>query len=119
MEEKQQYDSLNKNNDGEQDESLNDDPMSNSNDELNEINILGNTGGNIEINVTIFPDDVFRKTVKTFSLDGNLLTLEERSLFRELGFQQKNITSLKGIEYFTFINSLACSNNKLASTDFC
>ena len=76
-----------------------------------------NTEENIEINEINFPDDTFRAFVTNLSLDGNVLSLEERLSVDTINLQEANITSLKGIEFFPNLEDLYCSNNKLTQLD--
>lgn len=76
------------------------------------------------IDETNFPDETFRTYVASSSVDRNqdaILTDEETSPFTSsFGgsyLTGKNIASLKGIEYFTAIKQLYCSNNQLTTLD--
>ncbi len=67
-----------------------------------------------EINSTNFPDAGFRSVVKSFDTDNdNRLSSAEIEAVISVDCSGRNITSLKGIEYFTRITSLNCSSNKL------
>lgn len=71
------------------------------------------------INETNFPDETFRNYVASSSVDVNqdaILTDAEIGL-KEIHLSGKNITSLKGIEYFTAMTKLYCYNNQLATLD--
>lgn len=71
------------------------------------------------INETNFPDETFRNYVASSSVDVNqdaILTDAEIGL-KEIRLSGKNITSLKGIEYFTAMTQLYCYNNQLATLD--
>ena len=71
------------------------------------------------INETNFPDETFRNYVASSSVDVNqdaILTDAEIGL-KEIRLSGKNITSLKGIEYFTAMTKLYCYNNQLATLD--
>lgn len=66
------------------------------------------------INSTNFPDAGFRSVVTSFDTDhDNRLSSEEIEAVTSVDCSGRNITSLKGIEYFTRITSLNCSSNKL------
>ena len=68
----------------------------------------------IEINDINFPDDVFREYVTTFDKDTNgILSYEERNQYY-FEINDKGISNLKGIEYFTKLRSLVCYNNNIS-----
>ena len=68
----------------------------------------------IAVNTANFPDANFRACIDT---DGNgVLSYAEVSV-TELYLPAKNISSLKGIEYFTALTSLNCGNNSLTALD--
>ena len=71
----------------------------------------------IPVNSTTFPDENFRKWVlaQDYGQDG-VLTEAEIAGVKEI-FVINNITSLKGIEYFTALTELHCDNNKLTALD--
>ena len=72
------------------------------------------------INETNFPDETFRNYVASKSVDDNqdaILTDAETIGLKEIRLSGKNITSLKGIEYFTAMTKLYCYNNQLATLD--
>ena len=75
--------------------------------------------GDVAINETTFPDENFREYVKTeFDKDNNnSLSADEIAAVKEISVEGKPITSFKGIEYFTALTSLECSNTKLTSLD--
>lgn len=76
--------------------------------------------GNIAINATNFPDTNFRAYIASSSVDANndgILSATEISNKTVLNVNNKNITSLKGIEYFTALKELNCYNNKITSLD--
>lgn len=66
----------------------------------------------IAINAENFPDEVFREYITTnFDTDSNnYLSQEECDNVLEITFREKRIRSLKGIEYFAKLQSLACYN---------
>ena len=70
------------------------------------------------INKTNFPDDNFRTYLlsKSYGNDG-ILTDEELANVTEMTVADKDIASLKGIEHFTALTYLDCSNNKLTELD--
>ena len=69
-----------------------------------------------------FPDENFRNALKekgigNFYIEGQpYLTTEDVSV-KMLNVERKNITSLKGIEYFTALEFLNCTSNHLTSLD--
>lgn len=72
----------------------------------------------IEINETNFPDKNFRNYLlnQSYGKDG-VLTDEEINGITELFVDDKNIDNLKGIEYFTALTWLRCTNNNLTTLD--
>ncbi len=74
--------------------------------------------GDVAINSTNFPDANFRTYVSRFDKDnsGGLSTSEIESV-DEIDCSEKNISDLKGIEYFTALLDLDCSYNQLTSLD--
>ena len=72
----------------------------------------------IPINSTTFPDENFRNWVlaQDYGQDG-VLTEAEIAGVTEINVTEKNIASLKGVEYFTALWSLYCQNNQLTSLD--
>ena len=75
--------------------------------------------GDVKIDETNFPDEKFREYVKTkFDKDNNnSLSADEIAQAEEISVEGKPITSFKGIEYFTALTNLECSNTKLTSLD--
>ena len=69
----------------------------------------------VAINETNFPDANFREFVKDYDLDGNgSLSAEERNIVTIMTVSDDyEIKTLKGIEYFSNIKILRCSNIKL------
>ncbi len=75
--------------------------------------------GGVAINSTNFPDDTFRSIVEN-SVDPNndgVLTNAEIALITFMNVSGQGILSLKGIEYFTALEDLDCSNNGLSALD--
>ena len=72
--------------------------------------------GCVAIDETNFPDDNFRTwaLAQTWGSDG-WLTAEEIDEITEIDVSEKNISNLKGIEFFTALKTLNCSGNQLAS----
>lgn len=73
----------------------------------------------VEISGTNFPDPVFRRYVSdNFDADGNsVLSAAEIAAARSVSVSGMDISSLEGIEYFTELTSLLCSDNDLAELD--
>ncbi len=74
---------------------------------------------NVEINETNFPDEIFRVYVsENFDSDGDgNLSESEIASVGSIDVNDKGITSLKGVEYFTGLEKLYCHNNQLTSLD--
>lgn len=85
-----------------------------------------NAAGPVEINKENFPDGFFREYVKNYDLDNDgILSQDEldavtviNRAFEEYGdLFNKGITTLKGIEHFTKLETLFCDANELTSID--
>ena len=74
--------------------------------------------GDIEINETNFPDAIFRNWIlqQYYGMDGKLTENEIKDV-TYIAVNEKNISTLKGIEYFTSLNVLICPLNQLTSLD--
>lgn len=72
----------------------------------------------IAIDATNFPDANFRNYLleQGYGKDG-ILTESEIKGIANIGVSNKNINSLKGIEYFTALKYLFCSSNQLTTLD--
>lgn len=72
----------------------------------------------LAVNSTNFPNANFRNFIlsQSYGSDG-YLTAKEIQNVTTLTVSGKSISSLKGIEYFTELTSLNCSNNSLTSLD--
>lgn len=73
----------------------------------------------VEINEENFPDEIFRQYVSdNFDTDGNGF-LSELEIARQdfINVSNENITTLKGIEFFTSLKKLNCGNNQLTDLD--
>ena len=75
-------------------------------------------GSIIEINEENFPDENFRNWLlqQNYSRDGKL-TEDEINGITYISVGSSNISSLKGIEYFTALTNLYCMDNQLTSLD--
>lgn len=73
----------------------------------------------ITINATNFPDTIFMEYVTNeFDKDNSRgLSDNEIAEIREISVNNKEIKSLKGIEYFTALEKLECCQNQLTSLD--
>ena len=71
-----------------------------------------------EINATNFPDANFRNYLlsQSYGEDGELTEDEIKSII-SIKVVEKEIASLKGIEFFTALRTLYCENNQLTSLD--
>ncbi|WP_200781911.1 InlB B-repeat-containing protein, partial [Peptococcus niger] len=75
--------------------------------------------GDVAINATNFPDATFRDYVSTkFDKDNNgKLSDTEIAHITSISVTSENIADLKGIEYFTALQTLNCAYNQLRSLD--
>lgn len=81
-----------------------------------EVAYTGSTG--VVINETNFPDENFRTYLRSHDYGkDDFLTPAELQDVTELEVQKKGISNLKGIEHFTALKKLWCSNNSLTSLD--
>ena len=74
----------------------------------------------IPIDNVHFPDAAFRQYIVSRGFDkngDNSLSREELAEVKEIYCQGRGISSLQGIEYFTSLEQLTCSENKLESLD--
>jgi hypothetical protein len=72
----------------------------------------------LDINETNFPDENFRSWLLSQEYGGDgVLTDEEIENITSLAIGNKNIQSLKGIEFFTALTELVCDNNQLTFLD--
>ena len=72
----------------------------------------------VAIDETNFPDANFREFVKQYDTDGNgSFSQNELDAVTEINASSKAIQSLKGIEYFTALESLDVRSNQLTSLD--
>jgi hypothetical protein len=80
---------------------------------------VGCATAQVAINETNFPDATFRSYVKTnFDTNGNdTLSAAEINSATSINVSYSSAKSLKGIEYFTSLDSLKCFCNNLASLD--
>ena len=76
----------------------------------------GKTG--LSIDEKYFPDAGFREYVKQFDINKNgLLSKYEISAVKEINVNEMGIKTLKGVEYFTFLDTLYCEKNALTELD--
>ena len=72
----------------------------------------------VAIDAEHFPDAGFRNYVQKFDKDKDLtLSSSELEKVTSIDVKQRGLTSLNGIEYFTSLNSLECSSNRLTKLD--
>jgi Leucine-rich repeat (LRR) protein len=78
----------------------------------------GNAAGVI-LNSTNFPDSIFRAFIskKVKVAEGNTITTRKLDYVTDIECSSMNIASLTGIEYFTKLTSLVCTDNNLTSLD--
>ena len=75
--------------------------------------------GDVAINETNFPDENFREYVKKEfdTSKNNFLSTAEIAAAKDIHVEGKPITSIEGIEHFTALEFLNCSNTKLTTLD--
>ncbi len=72
----------------------------------------------VAIDATNFPDNNFRTYVATFDTDGDgTLSQTEIKKVNSINVENKSIAKLHGIEFFTELTDLRCSQNSLTSLD--
>ena len=72
----------------------------------------------VAIDDTNFPDANFRTVVKKFDTNqDSSLSDTEIAAVKKINCSNKGITNLKGIEYFTSLNILRCTDNQLTALD--
>lgn len=73
----------------------------------------------VEINTVNFPDDNFRNYVEEYcDINGDMhLSITEIQDITTIDVTDKEIYSLKGIEFFTELDTLSCDNNKITQLD--
>lgn len=72
----------------------------------------------LPINEDNFPDDNFRKYIKTYKAGGrDVLTVEEQRKVDTIEVEGWNISNLKGIEAFPNLKVLNCGNNSIQNLD--
>ena len=74
--------------------------------------------GGVKINKTNFPDSKFRSFVRTYDTNNNgTLSDLELAEVKTMNVTSKGIGSLKGVEYFSALTILDCSDNGLKTLD--
>lgn len=72
----------------------------------------------LPINEDNFPDDNFRKYIKTHKAGGrDVLTVEEQRNVTTIEINNKGVSDLKGIEAFPNLKELNCGNNSIQKLD--
>ncbi|MDI9468647.1 MAG: hypothetical protein QM296_00390 [Bacillota bacterium] len=75
-------------------------------------------GGDVDINDYAFPDPVFRDYVRVFDKNkNNVLEWAELEAVKGIYCDNMGIEDLSGIEFFTRLQALNCSNNSLQTLD--
>ena len=79
--------------------------------------VIDAEAADVIINEENFPDARFREGVRVFDVnnDGILSTAERRTI--SIGVDGWGVTSLKGIEYFLYLQTLNCDHNQLTELD--
>ncbi len=77
--------------------------------------LSGRAFADVAVNKANFPDAAFRSYIR--SKFGTTLTTSTIAAIKELDVSESGIYSLSGIEYFTALENLDCSNNKLTTLD--
>ncbi|MDY3926769.1 MAG: S-layer homology domain-containing protein [Anaerotignum sp.] len=77
------------------------------------------SGGDVAIDTTNFPDKTFRDYVSDEFDDNSdgVLSDDEIAEAKRITCNYREISNLKGIEHFTALTALNCSNNKLTNLD--
>ena len=85
---------------------------------LHRAEMAGEQRGAVTIDETTFPDENFRKWIlkQSYGKDG-VLTEEEIAGVKEIDVAYEEIKSMKGLEYFTAIESLWCFSPELTELD--
>ena len=75
--------------------------------------------GELAINAVNFPDEVFRAYVNDYfdTKDDDVLTAEEIAAVEQMIVSNMGIKDLTGVEHFTALTDLDCSENQLTSLD--
>lgn len=72
----------------------------------------------VKINKTSFPDSNFRTYVRQFDKNKNgILSNSELKAVKTINVSGQNIGNMTGIQYFTSLTKLVCSNNPLTKLD--
>ena len=73
----------------------------------------------VAINETNFPDEIFRQFVaENFDKDGDgVFSVTEIEAVKKIEVENKSISDLTGLKYFTSLEYLYCSSNQLAALD--
>ena len=81
-------------------------------------NCIAVQSAGVTIDNTNFPDANFRTVVKKFDTNqDSSLSDTEIAAVKKINCSNKGITNLKGIEYFTSLNILRCTDNQLTALD--
>jgi hypothetical protein len=74
---------------------------------------LSANAASVEVNATNFPDPAFLSYIQTLTSTSVGGTITNPETFTSINCSGQNIKTLTGIEYFTGLTSLNCSNNQL------
>ena len=78
----------------------------------------GGAFADVTVNAENFPDDAFREYVYDFDKnEDDILSTAELATVTEIDVRECEISSLKGIEYFTSLEYLDCSKNMITELD--
>ncbi len=75
------------------------------------------SSGNLHICEKNFPDAKFMKAIKSYDKDSNNVLSTTEAAFNAMKVNKMSINDLSGIEYFTLLNELDCSDNQLKNLD--
>lgn len=80
--------------------------------------VSAEAAGGVAINSTNFPDEKFRNYISSFDANkDNFFSDDEISKIITINVQEKGISSLKGVEFFTSLTFLNCSHNSISELD--
>jgi len=72
----------------------------------------------VAIDAKNFPDEEFREIVSGFDQDGDkVLSAKEIKAVRRIEISESEIRDMTGVEYFTELTILTCTNSKISSID--
>ncbi len=87
-------------------------------DSIDESSVKATASGDVVINETNFPDEIFRVHVRQYDTDNDgTLQESELSVVTKMNGNDKGIADMTGIEHFTSLTHLYCSSNQLTELD--